>query len=150
MRSWCKRTALHSFASDNLHYSCSQNENRQKLREVKARHDGTWVAHPGLVGLAKEIFDEFMPGPNQISNLRKDVHITADDLLRVPEGDITEAGLDLNIDAPQQAEAYVLVQGQSSQSESMCPSAPLARPAPRRAALNGIRLRVSDTGLNAN
>jgi malate synthase len=69
-----------------------------KLREVKAGHDGTWVAHPGLVAIAKEVFDKYMPAPNQISNLRNDVYVTAEDLLKVPSGNITEAGLDLNID----------------------------------------------------
>jgi malate synthase len=71
---------------------------QDKLREVKAGHDGTWVAHPGLVGIAKEIFDEHMPAPNQISRKREEVHVTAKDLLEVPEGNITEAGLKLNID----------------------------------------------------
>ena len=69
-----------------------------KLREVKAGHDGTWVAHPGLVAVAREVFDEYMPQPNQISNLRSDVHETAEDLLKLPLGEITEAGLELNID----------------------------------------------------
>jgi malate synthase len=69
-----------------------------KLREVEAGHDGTWVAHPGLVAVAKAVFDEHMPGPNQISRLREDVHVTAADLLQVPTGEITPAGLELNID----------------------------------------------------
>ncbi len=71
---------------------------RDKLREVKAGHDGTWVAHPGLVPVAKEIFDTYMPEPNQISKPRTDRPITAQDLLKVPAGDITEAGLRWNID----------------------------------------------------
>ena len=71
---------------------------QDKLREVKAGHDGTWVAHPGLVGIAKDIFDEHMKGPNQISVKREEVHITAKDLLEVPPGTITEAGLRINID----------------------------------------------------
>ena len=71
---------------------------QDKLREVRAGHDGTWVAHPGLVALAKEIFDAGMPGPNQIDKKREDVHITAKDLLTVPSGAITEAGLRWNID----------------------------------------------------
>ena len=71
---------------------------QDKLREVKAGHDGTWVAHPGLIPIAKEVFDEYMKGPNQIDNKREDVHITAADLLRVPEGEITEGGLRTNID----------------------------------------------------
>ncbi len=69
-----------------------------KLREVQAGHDGTWVAHPGLVGVAKDIFDQYMPQSNQISRKREEVHVTAKDLLDVPEGEITEAGLRLNID----------------------------------------------------
>jgi malate synthase len=69
-----------------------------KLREVEAGHDGTWVAHPGLVAVAKAVFDEHMPGANQISRLREDVHVTAADLLQVPTGEITQAGLELNID----------------------------------------------------
>ena len=71
---------------------------RDKLREVKAGHDGTWVAHPGLVPIAKEIFDTYMPEPNQISKPRANRPITASDLLKVPAGDITEAGLRWNID----------------------------------------------------
>lgn len=69
-----------------------------KLREVKAGHDGTWVAHPGLVGIARSVFDEYMPQPNQISRLREDVHVTAEDLLQIPAGEITESGLEINID----------------------------------------------------
>jgi len=69
-----------------------------KLREVKAGHDGTWVAHPGLVPIAKQIFDEGMPTPNQISKKREEVHITAKDLLAATDGTITEAGLRWNID----------------------------------------------------
>ena len=69
-----------------------------KLREVKAGHDGTWVAHPGLAPIAKEIFDEHMKTPNQISRLREDVNVQAADLLAVPKGDITEDGLRLNVD----------------------------------------------------
>jgi malate synthase len=71
---------------------------QDKLREVKAGHDGTWVAHPGLVPIAKQIFDEHMKTPNQINVKREDVHITAADLLQVPKGEITEKGLRLNVD----------------------------------------------------
>jgi malate synthase len=71
---------------------------QDKLREVLAGHDGTWVAHPGLVGIAKTVFDEHMKTPNQIFNKREDVHITAKDLLDVPKGTITEDGLRRNID----------------------------------------------------
>jgi malate synthase len=64
-----------------------------KLREVRDGHDGTWVAHPALVPVALEVFDRLMPGPNQLERLREDVAVTATDLLRVPAGSITEAGL---------------------------------------------------------
>jgi malate synthase len=68
-----------------------------KLREAGDGHDGTWVAHPGLVAIAKEIFDKQMPEANQIARKRQDVHVTAPDLLKVPEGPITEAGLRQNL-----------------------------------------------------
>lgn len=68
-----------------------------KLREVKEGHDGTWVAHPGLVNTAMEIFDEYMPTKNQIFNKRADIAITASDLVTVPEGTITEVGVRKNI-----------------------------------------------------
>src|SRR5438552_5951845 len=68
-----------------------------KLREATDGHDGTWVAHPGLVAVAMEEFDAVMKGPNQIDRKREDVHVTAADLLQVPEGTITEAGLRNNI-----------------------------------------------------
>lgn len=68
-----------------------------KEREAGDGHDGTWVAHPGLISTAKEVFDRLMPGQNQLGNLREDVHVTAADLLAVPKGEITEAGLRNNI-----------------------------------------------------
>jgi len=71
---------------------------RDKLREVKAGHDGTWVAHPGLVPVAKEIFDKYMPEPNQISAQRSNRTVEPKDLLDVPTGDITDEGLRWNID----------------------------------------------------
>jgi malate synthase len=90
---------------------------RDKLREVKAGHDGTWVAHPGLVPVAKEIFDQYMPEPNQISSHKTSSRlgtglpssaldaageavrtVQARDLLEVPKGDITEEGLRWNLD----------------------------------------------------
>jgi malate synthase len=70
---------------------------QDKLREVLAGHDGTWVAHPGLVPLAKQIFDEHMPAPHQIIR-RAQVSVDAADLLAVPDGPITETGLRRNID----------------------------------------------------
>ncbi len=68
-----------------------------KEREVADGHDGTWVAHPGLVQVAMEVFDRGMPGPNQVHRLREDVRVTADDLLEVPEGPITEEGVRINV-----------------------------------------------------
>ncbi|MBK6711401.1 MAG: malate synthase A [Chloroflexi bacterium] len=69
-----------------------------KVREAKDGHDGTWVAHPGLVQIAKEEFDRYMPTPNQIFRQREDVQVTTADLLTVPQGTITEEGLRTNID----------------------------------------------------
>jgi len=71
---------------------------QDKLREVKAGHDGTWLAHPGLIPIAKAVFDEYMTTPNQIHVKREDVHVVAADLLKVHDGEITEKGLRLNID----------------------------------------------------
>jgi malate synthase len=70
-----------------------------KEREVSAGHDGTWVAHPGLVGLAKEIFDAKMKGPNQIDRAQAGLPAPhqAANLLSVPDGPITEKGLRQNI-----------------------------------------------------
>ena len=68
-----------------------------KEREAGDGHDGTWVAHPGLVPIAKAAFDDKMPNPNQVARQRQDVHVTADDLLKIPEGQITEAGLRTNL-----------------------------------------------------
>src|SRR5579864_715190 len=68
-----------------------------KRREATDGHDGTWVAHPGLVAIAMEEFDAVMKGPNQLERKREDVHVTAADLLKIPEGTITEAGLRNNI-----------------------------------------------------
>ena len=71
---------------------------QDKLREVRARHDGTWVAHPGLVPIAAQVFDAGVRGANQLHVLREDVNVTASDLLSVPEGEITAAGLRANVD----------------------------------------------------
>src|SRR5687768_1812415 len=69
-----------------------------KLREVTDGCDGTWVAHPGLVPIAKEIFDKHMPQPNQYGRQRPDVNVSAKDLLAFqPEKPITEAGVRNNI-----------------------------------------------------
>jgi malate synthase len=68
-----------------------------KTREATDGHDGTWVAHPGLVKIAKDIFDQHMREANQVARKRQDVNVTAADLLKVPEGPITEAGLRQNV-----------------------------------------------------
>jgi malate synthase len=68
-----------------------------KEREAGDGHDGTWVAHPALVPLAMQVFDRHMPGPNQLAHLPGDLEIEAADLLRHPEGSITEAGLRNNL-----------------------------------------------------
>jgi len=68
-----------------------------KRREVRNGHDGTWVAHPGLVQVAMEAFDEWMMTPNQIDRQLSEVNVTARDLLEVPQGPITEDGVRLNV-----------------------------------------------------
>ncbi len=68
-----------------------------KNREARDGHDGTWVAHPGLVQVAREEFDAVMKTPNQIDRQRDDVNVSVQDLLKVPAGTITAAGLRLNI-----------------------------------------------------
>lgn len=69
-----------------------------KLREAAAGHDGTWVAHPGLIALARGIFDAQMPGPHQHNVHRDDVNVTADDLLRPSLGTISTAGFNGNVE----------------------------------------------------
>ncbi len=69
-----------------------------KLREAGAGHDGTWVAHPGLIELARGIFDARMPGPHQHDVRRDDVNVTADDLLRPPMGTISTGGFYGNVE----------------------------------------------------
>ena len=68
-----------------------------KEREASDGHDGTWVAHPGPVPIAMQVFDQHMAGPNQLDRLREDVSVTAEDLLQVPAGNISETGLRNNI-----------------------------------------------------
>jgi len=85
-----------------------------KEREATIGHDGTWVAHPGLVPVALEAFDRLMPGANQIqTKKRADVHVTAADLLKFePEKPITEKGVRLNINvAIQYIGAWLAGQG---------------------------------------
>ena len=71
---------------------------QDKLREVREGHDGTWVAHPALVSIARDAFDAHMDGDNQLGRLREDVEVTPGDLVAVPDGEITERGLRHNID----------------------------------------------------
>jgi len=83
-----------------------------KLREVTDGHDGTWVAHPGLVPIAKAIFDQHMKTPNQLHRKREDVNVTARDLLKVPDGARTESGLRHNVRVSvQYLEAWLRGQG---------------------------------------
>ena len=70
---------------------------KDKIREVTDGHDGTWVAHPGLIEMTKEIFDHYMPQKNQIGNKRLDVNVVASDLLTVPQGKRTEDDIRKNI-----------------------------------------------------
>jgi len=69
-----------------------------KLREVAAGHDGTWVAHPALVPLAREVFDVHMQEPNQRHVLREDVEVSRDDLIKPSLGTITRAGFENNVE----------------------------------------------------
>ena len=85
-----------------------------KEREATIGHDGTWVAHPGLVAVARDAFDRLMPSPNQIASRRRDeVRVSAADLLKFePEAPITEKGLRLNINvAIQYIGAWLAGQG---------------------------------------
>jgi len=69
-----------------------------KLREVLAGHDGTWVAHPALIPIAREIFDAHMPNANQQHLKREDVRVTREDLLQPAPGTITGTGFDNNVE----------------------------------------------------
>lgn len=103
----CHRRGAHAMGGMAAQIPIKDNEeaNRKALekfiadkeRESSDGHDGTWVAHPGLVQKAREIFDKNMPSPNQLNRAREDVSITPYDLLRVPQGSITEEGLRKNI-----------------------------------------------------
>jgi malate synthase len=68
-----------------------------KEREASFGHDGTWVAHPGLIPVAMEVFNRLMPTPNQRHVLREEVRVVAGDLVHLPKGDVTEAGVRNNI-----------------------------------------------------
>ena len=74
------------------------NVRQDKLREVRAGHDGTWVAHPALASIASDVFNAYMPTPNQIYRRREEVHVTANDLLNMNmPGGITEEGIRKNL-----------------------------------------------------
>ena len=75
-----------------------QKVKNDKLREAKNGHDGTWVAHPGLISIAMDIFTTHMEGVNQMDQTFDDLVITQKDLLMVPEGKITEEGFRLNVE----------------------------------------------------
>lgn len=79
-----------------------------KSREAGDGHDGTWVAHPGLVAVALAEFDRLMPAANQVDRQREDVTVTAADLLKLPEGTITEGGLRTNVSVGVQYMAHWL------------------------------------------
>jgi malate synthase len=68
-----------------------------KEREARNGHDGTWVAHPDLVRIAMDVFDQIMPGPNQLGALREDVNVGREEMLEAHQGARTEAGLRENI-----------------------------------------------------
>jgi malate synthase len=68
-----------------------------KEREVRDGYDGTWVAHPDLVPVAREVFDRMMEGKNQLERMRQHVRVLRDDLLKVHHGTKTEEGFRLNI-----------------------------------------------------
>ncbi len=70
---------------------------KDKEREVKNGHDGTWVAHPALVEVAIEEFNQHMPTPNQLHVTRDDINITEQDLVELPKGTVSEAGIRKNI-----------------------------------------------------
>jgi malate synthase len=74
-----------------------ENVRRDKLREVKNGHDGTWVAHPGLVPVAMQVFDEHMPTKNQLANPGAPERVGRADLLAVHEGTRTDAGFRHNL-----------------------------------------------------
>ncbi len=83
---------------DQANEEAMQRVREDKLREVRAGHDGTWVAHPGLVPIARAVFDEHMPGQNQIRQPAGSSVITEQNLLEIPVGRITEAGMRRNVD----------------------------------------------------
>ena len=104
----CHRRGIHAMGGSAAHIPIESDPvlngqaldrvRQDKLREVRTGHDGTWVAHPALVPVAKEIFDQHMPAPNQIERIPTGISVRQTDLLQVPQGTITEQGLRWNID----------------------------------------------------
>lgn len=82
---------------ENANAIALENVRKDKEREVKNGHDGTWVAHPALVSIAMSEFDKHMPGANQLHITRDDINITEKDLVEIPKGTVTEAGIRKNI-----------------------------------------------------
>lgn len=72
---------------------------RDKEREAQDGHDGSWVGHPAMVPICEEVFNQYMPGPNQIAKQRDDVNVDANDLLKCPQGPITIHGVMKNVSA---------------------------------------------------
>ena len=103
----CHKRGIHAIGGMAAQIPIKNNEEANKIafdkviadkeREVKNGHDGTWVAHPDLVALAKTVFDKYMPAKNQIDVKREDIHVTESDLLETPKGTITEEGVRKNI-----------------------------------------------------
>lgn len=103
----CHRRGVHAMGGMAAQIPVKNNEEENEIayakvradkeREVKNGHDGTWVAHPGLVPVAMQIFNEFMPTPNQIDKKFEEYQISEADLLEIPKGTITEKGVRKNI-----------------------------------------------------
>ena len=93
----CHRRGAHAMGGMAANEAALARVLADKEREATDGHDGTWVAHPGLVSVALQAFDKHMPQANQISKSREDVNVTAAEILAVPTGTITEDGLRGNI-----------------------------------------------------
>ncbi|MCR6108474.1 malate synthase A [Salipaludibacillus agaradhaerens] len=93
--------AAHIPAKDNpdINAAAFAKIREDKEREVKDGHDGTWIAHPGMIQTALDVFNEHMPTANQIHRKREDVTINGEDLLDMPNGTITEGGVRTNVSA---------------------------------------------------
>jgi malate synthase len=93
--------AAHIPAKDNpdINAAAFAKIREDKEREVKDGHDGTWIAHPGMIQTALDVFNEHMPTANQIHRKREDLTIKGEDLLDMPSGTITEGGVRTNISA---------------------------------------------------